>query len=141
MSSALESTQSARVERSTTTLWLALGDVLVIAAFLGLGALRHNENPLALPLRFADTIAPFLIGWAIVAPLVGVYSPRARQSVRTAVLLTIGAWLGADIIGASLRATSFFHGNAPLSFVAVTFGVGGLFLGAWRAAVAYFLGN
>lgn len=140
MSSALESTQSTRVERSTTTLWLALGDVLVIAVFLGIGALRHNENPLAVPLRFADTLAPFLIGWAIVAPLVGVYSPRARQSVRTGVLLAVGAWLGADIVGATLRGTSFFHGNAPLSFVAVTFGVGALFLGAWRAIVARFLG-
>ena len=141
MSNALGSAVVGRVERSATTAWLALGDALIIATFLALGALRHNVNPITQPLRVAGTVAPFLIGWAIAAPLVGAYAPRARRSVWTGVSLAVGAWLTASIIGATLRATPYFHGNAPLSFVAVTFGVGAVFLGVWRAVVAYFLSN
>lgn len=139
MSSALESVLSARVDRSSKTAWLAVGDVVVIVVFLLLGALRHGVNPLAQPLRVADTVAPFLVGWVLAAPLVGAYAPRARQSVRTAAALGVVAWFPANLIGSALRATPYFHGNAPLAFVAVTFGVGAAFLGAWRAAVAWYL--
>ena len=141
MSNALGSAVAGRVERSATTAWLALGDALIIVAFLALGALRHNVNPITQPLRMADTAAPFLLGWAIAAPLIGAYAPRARQSVRRGISLAVGAWLAAAIIGSALRATTYFHGNAPLSFVAVTFGVGAVFLAAWRAVVVSFLGN
>lgn len=140
MSNALGSAVAGRVERSATTAWLALGDAVVIVAFLALGAMRHNVSPLTTPLRFADTVAPFLLGWAIAAPLVGAYARRARRSVRAGAGLAVVAWLAADLIGSALRATPYFHGDAPLSFVAVTFGVGALFLAVWRAAIARILG-
>lgn len=139
MSSALESLPPARFDRSPTTAWLVVGDAVVIVGFLLLGALRHGVNPLAQPLRVAGTVAPFLLGWLVAAPLVGAYAPRARRSVGTAAALGVVAWFPANLIGSALRATPYFHGNAPLAFVAVTFGVGAVFLGVWRAAVAWYL--
>ena len=137
----VESRVAGRVERSATTAWLALGDAAVIVAFLSLGAMRHNVNPIAQPLRIADTVAPFLLGWIVAAPLVGAYAPRARRSVRAGVGFAVVAWLAADLIGSALRATPYFHGNAPLSFVAVTFGVGAVFLAVWRAVATRLLGE
>jgi hypothetical protein len=141
MSSAFRSAIANRVERSATTAWLALGDAVVIAAFLGLGALRHDVNPLVQSGRFLGTVAPFLLGWAIAAPLVGAYAPRARRSIRTGIGVAVAAWFAANLIGSALRTTPYFHGNAPLAFVAVTFGVGAVFLAVWRATVAQLLGR
>ena len=136
MSSAFRSVLSARVERSSTTAWVAVGDIVVIVAFLAFGALRHGVDPITQPLRVAGTVAPFLIGWVLAAPLVGAYAPRARQSVKMGALVAAAAWLPANLIGAALRATPYFHGQSPLSFVAVTFAVGAVFLATWRAVVA-----
>ncbi|WP_435153128.1 DUF3054 domain-containing protein [Haladaptatus sp. DFWS20] len=125
-----------RFDRSPTTAGLGIGDLLVILGLLWMGSLRHNENPIATPLLFADTVAPFLIGWIIASLLVGAYSTQARQSVRDAVRFGGGAWIIASLIGAGLRATSLFHGDAPLSFVLVVTGIGLVFLVTWRGLVA-----
>lgn len=138
MSSAFRTVVSRRIERSSTTGWLALGDAVVITAFLAMGATHHGIDPLGQPLRVAETVAPFLVGWAIAAPLVGAYGSRARQSLGVAVAIAVAAWLPANILGAALRSTAFFPGQAPLTFVAVTFGVGAVSLAAWRAVFARF---
>jgi biotin transporter BioY len=95
--------------------------------------MRHNENILQSPVHFAGTVAPFLIGWVIASLVVGLYSYRARESIRNAVIFTAGTWVIAVLIGAGLRATSFFHGDSPLTFVLVMLGFGLLFLVGWRA--------
>lgn len=127
-----------RVARSAETARLALGDLLVIVGFLIVGELRHGVHPVESPLVVADTIAPFLVGWAAGALAAGAYAPDSTRTVRTAVLRATAAWVPAAAIGLALRATDYFHGNSPWTFALVIVGVGVACLSAWRASVAAF---
>lgn len=125
-----------RFDRSSATAGLAIGDLLMLLILLGMGSLRHNENPIEVPLLFADTVAPFLVGWIVASVIVGAYSARAQRSVRDAALFGGGTWIVASLIGAGLRATPLFHGNAPLMFVAVVTGIGLVLFVVWRGLAA-----
>lgn len=134
---AFDSFVDSRVDRSAGTLWLALGDVAAILTFVVLGGLQHGTNPLVEPLVVLDTLAPFLVGWSVAGPLLGAYAPKARRSVKGAVVLTTVSWVSAALLGQTLRATEFFHGDAAPAFVAVSIGVGLFLLVPWRVAMAY----
>lgn len=125
-----------RFDRSPATAALALGDLAVLTGLLAAGFLRHNESLVEAPVRFADTLAPFLVGWVAASLVVGAYSSRARSSVRSAVLVGGATWLVAVVVGATLRATDLFHGDAPLSFVAVVGGLGLVAFVTWRSVFA-----
>ncbi|SIQ96643.1 Protein of unknown function [Haladaptatus litoreus] len=125
-----------RFDRSPATAGLVIGDVVVITGLLWMGSLRHDVNPMETPLLFADTLAPFLIGWVVASLVLGAYSGRARRSLRDAALLGGGTWIIAALIGTGLRATSLFHGNSPLSFVLVVTGLGLVSVVIWRGLVA-----
>lgn len=120
---------------------LALGDVLVILAFIYAGSLRH-ESVAFPPAGVADLIAllaiaaPFLIGWVIAAPLIGAYSAGAVESAKASVPLTIRSWIPAAVIGLLLRATPWIEGGVALAFVAVMLVVGSVCLGVWRYVAA-----
>ena len=125
-----------RFDRSPGTARLALGDLLVLAGFLTAGSLNHGVDPVTMPGRVAGTVAPFLVGWVVAALAVGAYAPGATRTVRTAVLRVAGAWATAAVIGLALRATPYFHGDAPLTFALVVVGVGVVSFSLWRGAVA-----
>ncbi|MFC4551479.1 MULTISPECIES: DUF3054 domain-containing protein [Halorussus] len=125
-----------RFERSPDAGLLAVGDLLVILAFLTVGELRHGVNPVTQPLVVADTVAPFLLGWVVASLAVGAYAPGAMRSSRVAAVRAAGAWVGAAAIGLALRATSLFHGESPWTFALVVTGIGVVSLVAWRVAVS-----
>lgn len=122
----------ARFDRSATTAILLIGDLAIITLQLSAGLLTHGVDPLATPVYTVETVAPFLLGWLVVAPMLGVYTVRMRESfVET--LLSVGiAWICAALLGLGLRATPWLSGGAPVAFVAVTIGVGLATLLAWR---------
>ena len=126
-----------RVNRSSGTARLALGDLLVLVAFLVMGELRHGVSPIQQPLVVADTVAPFLVGWIVGAFAAGAYAPGATRTVKSAVVRAVAAWVPAAVIGLALRATGFFHGDSPLSFALVVTGIGVVSFSLWRAAVAF----
>jgi hypothetical protein len=105
---------------------MAVGDLLVIAALFGAGTVHHNGLAFVAshPGYLAGTVAPFLIGWAIAAPLLGAYAPGAAESAKAAVPLALRSWLLADAIALGIRATPVVRGGVQLSFVAVSLGVG-----------------
>lgn len=117
----------------------AVGDVLAILSFVVIGEFSHGANPLADPTGALDAALPFLIGWAIVAPLAGAYAEKTRGSVKAAVVPALVAWLGADLVGQGLRATAVFGGNAAVTFFLVALAFGGLLLTAWRAVAVRLL--
>lgn len=119
-----------RIDRSRTSTLLAVGDLALITLFVIIGELQHN-NSLSNPTWVLNTLVPFFIGWLIAAPLVGAYSRTARRSVKQAVLLTVGSWFPAALIGQLLRAT-VFGGNLALAFVNVSLLVGTALLVPWR---------
>ena len=127
---------ASRFDWSPGTARLALGDLLVVVGFLVVGELRHDVNPVESPLVVADTVAPFLVGWVVAALVAGAYAPGATRTVKRAAIIAVATWVPAAAIGLTLRATGFFHGDSPLSFVLVVTTIGVVSLAAWRAAVA-----
>lgn len=126
----------ARFDRSAMTVLLLVVDAALIAGQLSYGLVIHGTAPLADPLYTAETIAPFLVGWLLVAPMLGVYTARVRESlVETALAVTI-AWIVAALIGVGLRATPWLVGGAPPTFVLVTVVTGLATLLPWRLLVA-----
>lgn len=125
-----------RIDASRATLVLAAGDLLAIAVFVVLGELQHGYDPIADAGRVVGTAIPFLVGWAIVGVLAGVYAPRVRESARAVAIRTGLAWVGAVLIGQALRATPVFHGGLSIPFVLVSLGVGLVLLVPWRVAYA-----
>jgi hypothetical protein len=124
-----------RFDRSATTAVLLLGDLTIIVLQLSAGLLTHGIDPLAVPAYTAETAAPFLLGWLLVAPLFGVYTEGVRESFAETVLSVGIAWIVAALIGVGLRVTPWLSGGAPAAFVAVTIGVGLAALLPWRLAV------
>jgi hypothetical protein len=113
---------------------MAVGDLLVVAALFSAGTVHHNGVAFVVsnPGYLAGTIAPFLVGWVVAAPLLGAYAPGAAESSKAAVPLAIRSWLLADAIAMGLRATPFVRGGVQLTFVLVSLGVGIVGLALWR---------
>lgn len=127
-----ESFLSSRIDRGAAP--LAVGDVLVLIAFLTAGTLSHSTTQFLMenPLYLAEVYAPFLIGWAVAAPLVGAYSAGAVEAAKSSVPLVVRSWIPAAVIGLVLRTFVFTGGVAPV-FVAITLVGGMVVLGGWRA--------
>lgn len=130
-----------RIEFSARTVGLAVGDVAAIGLFVVLGEYTHGIDPFAAVGRVAGTLAPFLIGWFLVAGVGGLYAGTATRSVRTAVVSTVVAWVLAVAIAQGLRATALFHGGAALTFALVSVLVGGTLLVAWRGLATWIDGR
>ncbi len=115
---------------------VALGDAVVFVIFSLVGRGNHHEasGAGALP-DVLGTAAPFLVGWFLVAPLVGAYRHSALGPVRSALPRTALAWAVAGPVGLLLRAALLRRG-IPLSFaiVALLFNLGALL--AWRGIAA-----
>lgn len=125
-----------RVVASRRTLKLALGDVAMIALFVLIGEIRHAGS-LGGGVR---TFGQFLVGWLLVSVVAGVYSPKALENRRRAVVQVVAAWMLAAIIGQLVRLVMTPGGVVQLSFVLVSIGFGGLFLGIWRFVAARAVG-
>ncbi|MDQ2071455.1 DUF3054 domain-containing protein [Haloarcula sp. H-GB4] len=125
-----------RIELSARTALVAVGDLLAIALFVGVGELTHGTNPILSPGRFVGALTPFYIGWLLVAGLGGLYTAAATATIRVALGRTIVGWVLAVGIAQGLRSTAMFPGNAALTFALVSVIIGGTLLLLWRSAVA-----
>lgn len=121
------------------TVGLLVGDLVVLALFIAAGLLEHNVAPWEYPVYSVLTAVPFVSAWLLVAPTLGAYADRTVESVRTTIVLVTVIWTVASLVGGAIRATTYFHGNAPPSFLAVNIGVGLLLLVPWRLSVAVLL--
>lgn len=114
---------------------MAAGDVVVLIALLTFGVVSHNGTAIltSAPDYVATTIVPFLVGWAIFAPLVGAYSPGAVESAKAAIPLAIRSWLPADLVGIGvwyvIRGTDVV---GVVVFALVTILIGAVGLAVWR---------
>lgn len=128
-----------RVDVSAATAGVALGDLLVMGAFVAVGRLSHGGSLTEFG-ALGGAMAPFLLGWLVAAVPARVYDARVWRSPRRAALHVLGAWFVADVVAQLLRLTPYFSGNATLQ-VALQFGLvslvfGSLFLGSWRVLLA-----
>lgn len=131
-----------RIDRSSTTLTVAVGDVVLIGLFVLAGELSHYtvDFMLANPGRILGTALPFYIGWVLAAPALGAYSRSARETPLRAALISGGAWIVAVLIGQGLRSTSVFPGDFAVTFLFVSIGVGLVLLVPWRAVICLWRG-
>lgn len=112
-----------------------LVDIVAIVGFLVAGELHHGIDPVDSPVYVGETIAPFLIGWVVAAPVLGAYASVTVERPVWAALFVVPAWVGANSIGQALRATDLFHGGSSPVF-ALVIGAGGVVvLGAVRTVV------
>jgi uncharacterized membrane protein len=132
---ATQSVRRNRVEFSSLTALLLAGDLLAIGVFVVAGELSHGYDPVADASRVAGTLAPFVIGWLLVAVAGSLYTREAVAVLRASVGRTVLAWALAVAIAQALRSTGAFPGNAAFTFALVSFAVGGGLLVAWRSAV------
>lgn len=114
---------------------IVCGDAVVLAAFVAAGLLSHSINPVIFPRHAVMTAVPFVIAWAAIAPLCGLYRRRALDSFRSTLGRTVLAWTVASLLGGAIRATQFFPGDAPPVFLLANLVFGLAFLLPWRVAV------
>lgn len=123
-----------RIDPGTTP--LAVGDVLVLALIVAFGVVSHSSVDVlfANPVGWLGALLPFLVGWAVVAPLVGAYSPGAGESSKAAIPLAVRSWVGADVVGIVIR--GIVNVGSTLVGLAIFFTVmlvvGAVGLGLWR---------
>ncbi|QZX99381.1 DUF3054 domain-containing protein [Halobaculum rubrum] len=140
--SGTESFLERRVDRAA--LPLAVGDLLVIVAFIYVGTIQHGSVPFP-PTGAGDALAlltvaaPFLVGWVVAAPLIGAYSAGAAESAKASVPLAIRSWIPAAVLGLIIRATPVVEGGVAITFAIVMFVVGSVSLGVWRYVAGQFV--
>ncbi|MDS0477445.1 DUF3054 domain-containing protein [Natrinema sp. 1APR25-10V2] len=124
-----------RIAAEPSVVALAVADAVVVTAFLAFGLFTHGIEPWAYPAHTLRTATPFVLAWATVAPPLGAYRRRALESFGRTVAVVGVAWLAATVLGGAIRASSFFPGGAPPSFLLVNAAVGLAFVLPWRLAV------
>lgn len=129
-----------RLDVSRWTAVLAVGDLIALVAFIAAGQYHHaGTNPFLTPLRLLEGLAPFLIGWVVVAMIGGLYTHDALLGPRRMLSWSIPAWVFAAIIALALRSTALFYGDVTGLFPVVALGFGGIILVGWRTVAAVLL--
>jgi hypothetical protein len=121
-----------RVDARPLAAVLAVGDLVALTAFVVAGTIQHGERPFANPEVVVGALAPFLLAWALLSVVGGLYTADAVISVRRALSWTAPVWVFAVLLGQGLRATSLFPGGTSAPFVVVTLVVGGSLVVGWR---------
>jgi hypothetical protein len=119
-----------------STLVLAIGDGIAFLAFAAAGRNTHAEAAGfdAIP-QIIETAAPFMIGWFLVAPMVGAYRADVTNNPKRMLARSALAWLIAWPIGLGLRAL-IRQSSIPISFALVALVVVLAIVGIWRLAFA-----
>lgn len=132
---AIARTETTAFDWGCRTTAVALVDLAVIGGFVTIGVVNHGTNPLVEPLAALETVLPFVLGWAIIAPLSGVYG-AARSEPGPASRRTAVGWIAAANVGLLLRTSPLFDGGATWPFGLVITATGLVCLVAWRLAYA-----
>lgn len=118
---------------------LLIGDWLALTLFVFLGQMEHEMVAGNLLPRLLTTTVQLALPWTIVALIWGAYRLPTGRRDYAFFGRAITAWLVAGPLALMLRA--WLHGQATiiLIFMAITLGLGGLFLLAWRLLYFRFL--
>lgn len=112
-----------------STALLLIGDIVALVAFIVVGLANHDRTN-NLVADVASIGAPFLIGWLVVAALVGAF--RATGGARSFLLRSVLAWALGIGLALVLRNTVFGHTFSPV-FAVIAYVFNGIFLLGWRA--------
>lgn len=124
-----------RIAATPTTALAAAGDVVCIGLFSAAGVYQHGT--ISELFRVPEVALPFLVGWLLVGSVVGVFDEDALTTPREAAARAAVAWVGADLVGQGLRATSVVAGGVAPAFFLVSLLVAGTLLVGWRALLSW----
>lgn len=125
-----------RIDRTRLSTLVAVGDVVLIALFVGFGEVSHGTPPWEFPTRAIEAFVPFLLGWAIASFVGGLYQADAWEFPLRAISWTTPAWITGVLIAMAIRSLPVIRGGVQPSFVVVSMVVGLALLIPWRTAVA-----
>lgn len=129
--------EGARGTADRTTLLLAVGDVVLLAGLVLVGQLSHGVTPIEQPVTALQTVAPFVLGWLVVAAIAGIYTRGVAASVpRTARTMAV-TWIAAANVAFIVR-RGIVGETVQWPFPLVMTGFGLLVLVGWRVAYAVF---
>ena len=106
---------------------------MTLTVVLIAGEIQHGFGPLSDPLRVAETLVPFLVGWLVLAGVAGLYARTDRTLVADLRLL-IATWFAGANVGLVLRSSPWFHGGVRWPFGVVVTGTVLVALVVWRIA-------
>jgi hypothetical protein len=127
--------QSFLEQRLDASTWpIAIGDLVVLLAFLLSGTLRHwpLDQLLADPTIYLLAAGPFVLGWLVCAPLVGAYSPGGGSAPNSSIPLAIRSWIPAAVVGLVIRVVAVPGRGAEPIFAAIMIVGGAVVLSVWR---------
>jgi hypothetical protein len=112
---------------------LVIGDLLCFLIFVAFGRSSHREASgfAAIP-QIIIIALPFVAGWFLVSPFVGVYRHKILAQPRSMVIRTALAWLIAWPVAMLLRGIFVDHGVPKFSFAIVVLLFNMLLLLIWR---------
>lgn len=127
--------QSFLERRLDASTWpIAVGDLVVLLAFLFVGTLQHStlDQLQADPTIYLLAAGPFILGWLICAPLVGAYSPGGGSAPNSSIPLAIRSWIPAAVVGLLVRVVAIPGRGADVTFVLIIIVGGAVVLAVWR---------
>lgn len=127
--------QSFLEQRLDASTWsIAVGDLVVLLAFLFAGTLQHHplEAIQADLTIYLFAAGPFVLGWLVCAPLIGAYSPGGGSAPNSSIPLAIRSWIPAAVVGLIVRVVAVPNRGADPIFAAVIIVGGAVVLAVWR---------
>jgi hypothetical protein len=119
-------------------LMLILGDIVIFMFFAFTGRETHAPGDANVIVNALPTLFTFLIVWAAIALVGGVYRSGVITQPRSALLHTLIAWIIAAPIAIVIRAIILSRTAIPWQFVAVTMGLVGTLLLVWHGGYAWY---
>ncbi|HLX58949.1 MAG TPA: DUF3054 domain-containing protein [Ktedonobacteraceae bacterium] len=112
---------------------LAIGDVLVFLVFVIIGDTSHEKlNGLASIPHIILVALPFIVGWFIVSPFMGLFQRGIFTQPREMAIRTAIAWIPAWVIAMLLRGIFFDHGIPGSAFMVIALLFNLALLEIWR---------
>ena len=112
---------------------LAIGDILVFLIFVIIGDASHGKlSGLASVLHIILVALPFIAGWFIVSPLMGMFRRDILTQPRAMAIRTLWAWIPAWAVAMILRGIFFDHGVPGAAFMVIALLFNLALLEIWR---------
>src|SRR5712692_1974130 len=112
---------------------LAIGDVMVFLIFVIIGDTSHGKlSGLASILHIILVALPFIAGWFIVSPFMGMFRRDILTQPRAMAIRTIWAWIPSWVIAMLLLGIFQYHAVPPTPFMIVALVFNLTILEIWR---------
>ena len=112
---------------------LVIGDILVFIIFAIIGDTSHGKLSGLASVGHSIVVAlPFIAGWFLVSPFIGLFRRELLTQPRAMAIRTLFAWIPAWVIAMILRGIFFDHGIPAPAFMVIALLFNAALLEIWR---------